>query len=102
MIGTLVGFFVGIGICVQAFNGELEAWSLGVTVVAVLIGFVFPVTVGTFLTTVMFAAPIAAILGFVTGNASSGLAALGIGLLAFAGQFIIGYVRRDSSEIGRY
>jgi hypothetical protein len=68
----------------------------------VLIGFLFPVTIGTFLTGVAIASPIAAILGFVFGNASSGLAALGIGILAFGGQFIIGLVRRDSSELGRY
>jgi hypothetical protein len=102
MIGSIVGLIVGIGICVQAFNGELQVWSLGAVVIAVLIGFLFPVTIGTFLTGVAIASPIAAILGFVFGNASSGLAALGIGVLAFGGQFIIGLVRRDSSELGRY
>ena len=102
MIGTLLGLIFGIGVCVQAFNGELQAWSLGAVVVVVLIGFVFPVTVGTFLTSVMIASPVAAILGFITGNASSGLAALGIGLMAFGGQFIIGLVRRDRSELGQY
>lgn len=102
MIGSIIGLIVGIGICVQAFNGELQVWSLGAVVIVVLIGFLFPVTIGTFLTGVAIASPVAAILGFVFGNASSGLAALGIGILAFGGQFIIGLVRRDSSELGRY
>ena len=102
MIGSIVGLIVGIGVCVQAFNGELQVWSLGAVVIAVLIGFLFPVTIGTFLTGVAIASPVAAILGFIFGNASSGLAALGIGVLAFGGQFLIGLVRRDSSELGRY
>ena len=102
MIGTLFGLMTGIGICVQAFNGELQVWSLAAVVVAVVIGFIFPITVGTFLTVVASASPIAALLGFIFGNASSGLAALGIGLLAFAGQFVIGMVRRDQSELGHY
>lgn len=102
MIGSIIGLIVGVGICVQAFNGELQVWSLGAVVIAVLIGFLFPVTIGTFLTGVAIASPVAAILGFVFGNVSSGLAALGIGILAFGGQFIIGLVRRDSSELGRY
>jgi len=102
MIGSLIGLIVGIGICVQAFNGELQVWSLGAVLIAVLIGFIFPVTIGTFLTGVAIASPVAAILGFVFGNASSGLAALGIGALAFGGQFVIGLVRRDRSELGPY
>jgi len=102
MIGSIIGLIVGVGICVQAFNGELQVWSLGAVVIAVLIGFLFPVTIGTFLTGVAIASPVAAILGFVFGNVSSGLAALGIGILAFGGQFIIGLVRRDSSEPGPY
>jgi len=102
MIGTLVGIIVGIGICVQAFNGELQAWSLGAVLLIVLAGFIFPVTIGTFLTGVAIASPVAAILGFVTGNSASGLAAIGIGVLAFGGQFVIGLVRRDRSELRPY
>ena len=102
MIGTLLGVIVGIGICVQAFNGELQVWSLGVAAIAVLIGFAFPITVGTFLTGVAIASPIAALLGFIFGNASSGLSALGIGVLAFGGQFVIGLVRRDQTQLRQY
>lgn len=102
MIGTLVGVIVGIGICIQAFNGDLQVWTLAAVIVTVLIGFIFPITVGTFLTGVAIAAPVAALLGFITGNPSSGLAAIGIGVLAFGGQFVIGLVRRDRSEIGPY
>jgi hypothetical protein len=98
MIGTLVGVIVGIGICIQAFNGELQAWGIGAVIVVVLIGFLIPMTVGTFLIGVAIASPIAAILGFITGHPSSGVNALVIGVLAFAGQFIIGLVRRDRVE----
>ena len=98
MIGTLVGVIVGIGICIQAFNGELEAWGIGGVIVVVLIGFLIPMTVGTFLMGVTIASPVAAILGFITGHPSSGINALIIGVLAFAGQFIIGLVRRDRVE----
>lgn len=98
MIGTLVGVIVGIGICVQAFNGELEAWGIGGVIVVVLIGFLIPMTVGTFLMGVSIASPVAAIFGFITSNPGSGINALIIGVLAFAGQFIIGLVRRDRAE----
>jgi len=98
MIGTLVGVIVGIGICIQAFNGELEAWGIGGVIVVVLIGFLIPMTVGTFLMSVTIASPVAAILGFLMGHPSSGINALIIGVLAFAGQFIIGLVRRDRVE----
>ena len=101
MIGTILGILVGVGICSQAFDGNLQGWSLGAIVVVVLIGLIFPVTVGTFLTGVALMSPIAAILGFVVGNASSGFAAIGIGLLAFGGQFVVGHIRRDASGIGR-
>ena len=99
MIGSILGIIVGIGVCLQAAQGNLQVWSLGAAVVAVVIGFIFPVTIGTFLTFVAISSPIAAILGFIFGNASSGLAAIGIGVLAFGGQFIIGLVRRDASEL---
>lgn len=100
MIGSILGIIVGIGICLQAAQGSLQLWSLGAVVGAVVIGLIFPVTVGTFLTGVAIASPIAAILGFLFGNATSGLAAVGIGVLAFGGQFVIGLVRRDASELG--
>lgn len=40
MVGTLLGLIVGVGICVQAFNGELEVWSLAALVVVLVIGMV--------------------------------------------------------------
>lgn len=70
----------------------------GGVIVVVLIGFLVPMTVGTFLMGVTIASPVTAILGFITGHSSSGINALIIGVLAFAGQFIIGRVRRDRVE----
>ena len=101
-MGAIAGIIVGIAMCVQAFNGELEPWSLGIALIAVLVGIIFPITVGTFLTGVVIASPLAAILGFISGNTHSALAALGIGVIAFAGQFIVGHIRRDRSGIGQY
>lgn len=85
--------------CVQAFEGTLEAWTIGVAVVIVLIGFVFPQTVGVALTSISLASPIAIILALVTENGSSALSALGIGITAFVGQYIIGLVREDVSGL---
>lgn len=101
-MGTVIGLLLGIGICIQAASGELEFWGLGVALVLVLIGFAFPFFMGTLLTGVAMASPVAAIIGLVTGHGDSALAALGIGLLAFVGQFIIGIVRRDSAPIRDY
>ena len=98
MIGTLLGVIAGIGMCVEAWNGQLQAWTIGAAVVLVLIGFIFPITVGIFLMGVSFASPIAAILCFVAGNSASGVNALLIGVCAFVGQFIIGRVRMARVE----
>ncbi len=95
MIGTLLGILAGIGICVESWNGQLQAWTIGAAIVIVLLGFLIPMTVGTFLIGVMVASPVAAILGFISGNNGSGINALLIGVFAFAGQFIIGKVRQD-------
>ena len=95
MIGTLLGIVVGIGMCIEAWNGQLQAWTIGAAIVVVLIGLLIPTTVGTFLTGVTVASPVAAILGFVTGHTASGINAIIIGLLAFAGQFILGAVTRQ-------
>jgi len=95
MIGTLLGIIAGVGICNEAWNGQLQAWTIGAAIVIVLLGFVFPMTVGTFLLGVMIASPIAAILGCFSGNSASGVNALLIGVTAFFGQFIVGGIRRD-------
>ncbi len=98
-MGAIIGLFFGIGMIVSAFNGELSAALMAGVVVLTLIGFIFPMFIGTFLTSILVTSPIAALAGFIFGNASSGLAALGIGLLAFGGQYVIGLVRRDRSEL---
>ena len=82
MLGTIVGLVVGIGMCAQAYRGDLQLWSLAAVPVLVLVGVAFPMTVGTFLTGVAITSPIAALLGFVFGNATSGFAALGRGVLS--------------------
>jgi predicted CDP-diglyceride synthetase/phosphatidate cytidylyltransferase len=48
-------------------------------------------------TTVSVASAIAVIVALATGHGSSALAALLIGLVTFAGQFLIGNVRRDAT-----
>jgi len=50
--------------------------------------------VGTFMTGVMFASPIAVIAGFINGNSDSAITALGIGIGAFVVQFVIGSAHR--------
>ena len=98
-MGAVIGLFAGLGMIVSAFNGELSATLMAGVVVLTLIGFIFPMFFGTFLMSIMVTSPIAALAGFIFGNASSGWAALGIGLVAFIGQYVIGLVRRDRSEL---
>jgi hypothetical protein len=99
MFGIIIGVIAAIGICVQAFEGTLDALSIGIAVVIVLIGFIFPQTVGIALTTISITSPIAIILALVSGSGSSALSALAIGITAFAGQYIIGLVRQDVSGL---
>ena len=98
MLGTIVGLVVGIGMCAQAYRGDLQLWSLAAVPVLVLVGVAFPMTVGTFLTGVAITSPIAALLGFVFGNATSGFAALGIGVLSIGGQLVISLIKARRSE----
>ena len=89
MIGFVLGILSGIAICTSAFNGEpLVAWFAAIPVIFIL-GFIFPITAGGILRVFALASPIAAILGFVTGNPSIGLTAIGIGALALGGSVII-------------
>lgn len=99
LMGFIIGLFAAIGMCVEAFDGRLEAWSIGAAIVIVLIGFIFPQTIGVALMTIVVASPIAIILALVTSNGASALSALGIGFTAFVGQYVIGIVRQDVSEL---
>ena len=93
-LGTFGGFIAGIGIVGSAWSGDLSFWGFPIFVIAGIVGiFLTPMLVGTFMTGIMFAAPIAAIGGFINGNSDSALTALGIGLCAFIVQFIVGHVR---------
>lgn len=93
-MGSLLGFFVAIGMIGSAWSGTLSFWGLPIFIVAALIGiFLMPMTVGTFMTSIMFGAPIAVIAGLIAGNSDSALTALSIGVGAFVVQFVIGKIR---------
>jgi hypothetical protein len=95
-MGSIAGFFVGIGLISSAWSGDLSFWGIPIFVIAAIVGvFLMPMFVGTFMTGVMFASPIAVIAGFINGNSDSAITALGIGVGAFVVQFIVGSVHRD-------
>lgn len=93
-MGTLFGLIAGIGLVITSWDGELSFWGLPIFIIAALLGvFLFPFTVGTFMTGIMFASPIAIIAALINSNSQSALAALTIGISAFITQFIIGRIR---------
>jgi hypothetical protein len=95
-MGTLIGWVVGLGIIGSAWSGDLSFWGIGVFVIAALVGiFLMPMTVGTFMTSIMFSSIIALIAGFINGNNDSALTALAIGIGSFVTQLIIGALRPD-------
>lgn len=97
-MGSFLGFFAGLGVISSAWSGDLDFWGIGLFVALALIGIViFPRTVGTFATAIMFMSPIAVIAGLINGTSDSAIAALGIGIGAGATQFIVGRVRPDSA-----
>ena len=98
-MGFIIGLIVSIAMCVQAFEGTLEAWSIGIAIGIVLVGFVFPQTVGVALTSISLASLVAIVLALLTGHGSSALSALGIGITAFVGQYVIALVRQDASGL---
>ena len=96
-MGSLLGLFVGIGLLFGAWDGTIESWGLGAFVVAGLLGIVLmPMTVGTFMTSIMFIAPFAAILALLRGNYESAGVSFGIAVGAFVTQIIVGAIRKDS------
>lgn len=97
-MGAILGFIVGVGLAISAWDGSLEPWGLGVFVVAGVLGVVLiPRTVGMFMTGVMGFSPIAILAGLISGHGSSALTALGIGIGAFATQLLVGKLRSESS-----
>ncbi len=98
-MGAILGILIGIGVVGAAASGTLEPWSAGACVIIVAVGLLFPRTVGMLLTGVALASVIAIIVGLLTGHGGSALSALLIGMVAFAGQFVIGLVRRDATGI---
>jgi hypothetical protein len=98
MMGSLFGFFAGIGLLFGAWEGSLEPWGFGVFIAAILLGIVLmPMTVGTFMTTIMFMAPLAAILALIRGNFESAGVAAGITVGAFITQILVGLIRGGST-----
>jgi hypothetical protein len=96
-LGSLIGFFAALGMIGSAWSGTLDFWGLPIFVIAAIVGvFVLPMTIGTFMASIMFGSPIAFIAGLISGNSNSAFTALGIGVCAIAVQMIIGYLHRGS------
>ena len=98
-MGSLIGFFVGLGIMASAWSGDLEFWGIGVFVVAGILGILlFPNTVGTFMTSIMFMSPIAIVLAAIRGNSDSVKVALGLTACAWLTQIVVGTIRKGSVQ----
>jgi hypothetical protein len=96
-MGSLIGLFVGIGLLFGAWEGTIEPWGLGAFVAAGLLGIILmPMTIGTFMTSIMFIAPVAALLALIRGNTESAGLLVGIAIGAFVTQIIVGAVRKNS------
>ena len=93
-MGSLLGLFASIALVIAAWDGELSFWGLPIFIIAALVGvFLFPMTIGTFMTAIVFASPIAIIAALINSNSQSAISALAIGVSAFVTQFIITKVR---------
>jgi hypothetical protein len=97
VLGIILGVVVGIGVVQAAGSGTLALGSFVIFIALGLLGLLFARTVGMMFTTVSVASAIAVIVALATGHGSSALAALLIGLVTFAGQFLIVNVRRDAT-----
>lgn len=97
-MGSILGFFAGLGVISGAWSGDLTFWGIGLFIGLAVVGtFLFPRTVGTFATAIMFMSPIAVIAGLINGTSDSVLAAIGIGVGAALTQFLVGKVRPESA-----
>lgn len=97
-MGSILGLFIGLGLISSAWSGELESWGIGLFIVLAVLGiFIFPRTIGTFATAIMFLGAIAIIAALINGNSDSALTAFGITLSAAITQFIVGKVRPEST-----
>lgn len=95
-MGTLIGWIVAIGMIGSAWSGELDFWGIPIFIIAALIGiFLMPMTVGTFMTSIMFGSIIALIGALIGGHSNSAITSLGIGAGAFLTQFVIARFRPD-------
>ena len=97
-MGSVLGLFIGLGLISSAWSGDLESWGLGLFIALAVLGiFIFPRTIGTFATAIMFLGAIAIIAALINGNSDSALTAFGITLGAALTQFIVGKVRPEST-----
>lgn len=97
-MGSIAGLFVGLGLITSAWAGELASWGIGLFIVLAILGvLLFPRTVGTFATAIMFLGAIAIIAALINGHGESALAAFGIAIGAAVTQFIVGKVRPESA-----
>ena len=97
-MGSILGFLVGVGMIFSAWSGDLEPWGIFAFILLALIGvLLFPRTVGTFTSGVMFLSPLAILSGLISGNTESAFSALVIGIGAFATQWIVGKFRPESA-----
>jgi hypothetical protein len=93
-MGSLLGFLCSCGLVAAAWEGSLQPFGIAFFVIAAIAGaFLFPYTVGTFMTMVMSGSIFAILAGLVSGHPGSALTALGIGVGAFLTQFFVGSVR---------
>jgi len=96
-MGSLIGFFIGLGIIASAWSGDLEFWGIGVFLLAGIVGvLLFPMTVGTFMTSIMFMSPIAIVLAAIRGNSESVKVALALTVCAWLTQVLVGTLRKGS------
>lgn len=95
-MGSLFGFFAGLGVISSAWSGDLAFWGIGLFIILTAIGILlFPMTVGTFTTAILLMSPIAIIAGLINGTSDSTIAALGIGICAGISAFVVGRLRPD-------
>jgi hypothetical protein len=93
MIGTILGVLTGIGLVISGWNGELTyGMAVGVLVLG-LLGLIFPMTVGMWLTGAGFGAIVAIISSAIRTEWTSALSAALIAVACFAATWGIAALR---------
>jgi hypothetical protein len=107
MIGGVLGILLAVSYLTTAWSGPAEGDTLfnggfipgllvflGIGLVGV---FIFPRTIGVMLTPIIFTAPIAFVLGWISSGIGFGLVMMGFGVVSWALTMIIGKVRPEST-----